>query len=201
MRKYLVATMAASRLGRSNLWNKFIYYSRQSPRQQGLFQSLCQKRFASYQRLPGRGPHKTQYSSRFRVINRLYYICKNYKAAIAALGAGGGVVYAYNLETVPITGRRRFNIISPEYEKKIMEGGYEQTLREYQGQILPAEHPHTRMVANVVERLLSSVKGLAGDEWRVHVINDPKQINALLCQEARCSSLVACFRSVKTRIA
>ncbi len=90
------------------------------------------------------------------------------------------MIYVYNLEPVPITGRRRFNILSPETEKSIMEGGYPQLLQELKGKILPAEHPYTRMVANVVERLLPSVKELAGDEWRVHVINDPKQKNAFV---------------------
>lgn len=61
-----------------------------------------------------------------------------------------------------------------------MEGGYPQLIEEMKGQILPVEHPYTRMVANVVERLLPSVKELAGDEWRVHVINDPEQKNAFV---------------------
>ena len=61
-----------------------------------------------------------------------------------------------------------------------MEGGYPYMLEELKGKILPAEHPYTRMVANVVERLLPSVKELAGDDWRVHVINDPKQKNAFV---------------------
>lgn len=96
------------------------------------------------------------------------------------VGAGSGVVYMYNVEPVPITGRRRFNILSPETEKQIMGAGYEQTIQELRGKILPAEHPYTRMVANVVERLLPSVKELAGDEWRVHVVDDPQQKNAFV---------------------
>ena len=59
-----------------------------------------------------------------------------------------------------------------------MEGEYPQKLRDLEGRILPAEHPYTRMVANVVNRLLPAAKGLAGDEWRVHVVDDPNVVNA-----------------------
>lgn len=96
------------------------------------------------------------------------------------MGAGGCAVYFYNLEQVPITGRVRFNIVSPEIEKWMVKGEYSQLLQQLNGKILPAEHPHTRLVVNVVERLLPSVQGLAGGEWRVHVIDDPKQKNAFV---------------------
>jgi metalloendopeptidase OMA1, mitochondrial len=172
--------MAASRLGRSVFWHHFAAIPRTLPHQQPFFRPLRQKRFASYQNFPGRGPRQNQYGSRFQIYTRLRYVWDNHKPAIATVGAGGGAVYVYNLEPVPITGRRRFNIVSPAREKQIMEGGYPQTLREFKGKILPAEHPYTRMVANVVERLLPSVKEMAGDEWRVHVVNDPAQKNAFV---------------------
>jgi predicted Zn-dependent protease len=94
----------------------------------------------------------------------------------------GGVVYVYNLEEVPITRRRRFNIISPEAEQQMMGGteAYEMILKEFRGKILPAEHPHTRLVTKVVERLLPATGGLAGGEWRVHVVDDPNQKNAFV---------------------
>ncbi len=173
--------MAAPRLGRYGFWHQFTTYPRTIPRLRPSFQPLRQRRFASYQNFPGRGgPYQNQYNSRFRGINRLHYVWDHHKPLIATVGAGGGVVYVYNLELVPITGRRRFNIVSPEFEKRIMEGGYPQMLQELQGKVLPPEHPYTRMVANVVERLLPSVKELAGNEWRVHVVDDPKQKNAFV---------------------
>jgi metalloendopeptidase OMA1, mitochondrial len=172
--------MAVSRFVRSGLRYLFTTCPRTIPRQQPSFTPLRQQRFASYQSFPGRGPRQTQYSSRFRSINRLHYFWDNYKPQIAIVAAGGSVIYGYNLEPVPITGRRRFNIIPPEYEKQILERGYPKLLEELKGKILPAEHPQTRMVANVVERLLPSVKELAGGEWRVHVIDDPRQKNAFV---------------------
>jgi metalloendopeptidase OMA1, mitochondrial len=93
--------------------------------------------------------------------------------------AAGGTFYVMNLETVPITGRRRFNVLSPKAEKQ-MAGDYQDILRQYKGKILPENHPYTQLVAKVVERLLPSTGGLAGDEWRVFVIDDPQQMNAFV---------------------
>ena len=88
----------------------------------------------------------------------------------------------YNLEEVPITGRRRFNCLSPETEKKVLgDAGYEDLLREFRGKILPENHPDTRMVKKVVERLLPAVGNLGTDtEWAVHVIDAPNEKNAFV---------------------
>jgi predicted Zn-dependent protease len=97
-------------------------------------------------------------------------------------GAGGGVVYVYNLEEVPITRRLRFNLLSPETEKELAGGAgqYEATLQEFRGKILPSDHHLTKLVAQVVERLLPTTGGLAGDDWRVHVIEEPNEKNAFV---------------------
>lgn len=89
-------------------------------------------------------------------------------------------MYAFNQEQVPITQRWRFNVISPEKEKQFAADGYTQTLQEFRGKILPENHPYTQLVARVVERLLPSVGSLAGEEWRVHVIDEPDQRNAFV---------------------
>lgn len=60
------------------------------------------------------------------------------------------------------------------------DAGYEQILREYRGKVLPANHPYTQMVARVVERLLPSTGNLAGDEWVVHVVDEPNEKNAFV---------------------
>lgn len=87
----------------------------------------------------------------------------------------------FNLEQVPVTGRRRFNVIGPETEKQLMaDGGYQQILNEYRGKILPENHPYTQLVAKVVSRLLPSTGGLAGDDWKVHVIDEKEQMNAFV---------------------
>lgn len=90
------------------------------------------------------------------------------------------VFYATNQEQVPITHRWRFNVVSPDKEKQYAAEGYDQTLGQFRDRILPENHPHTQLVARVVERLLPSVGPLAGEEWRVHVIDDPDQRNAFV---------------------
>jgi len=126
------------------------------------------------------GEEEGQQYSNFGPIYRAQYIWRNYQPIILVAGAGGGTFYFLNLEEVPVTHRRRFNIISPATEKKIMSGGYEEILQEFQGKILPSNHPYTQMVARVVERLLPSAGALTDDEWRVHVIDDPNQKNAFV---------------------
>jgi predicted Zn-dependent protease len=87
----------------------------------------------------------------------------------------------FNLEEVPVTHRRRFNVIGPDTEKQLGAQGYDEMLNELRGKILPANHQYTQMVARVVELLLPSTHGLsASDEWRVHVIDDPQQKNAFV---------------------
>ncbi|KAI9804103.1 MAG: hypothetical protein M1825_001505 [Sarcosagium campestre] len=97
--------------------------------------------------------------------------------AVAATG-GLGIFYWANLETVPVTGRRRFNCISPEYEVKSARMVYDQTLQQFRNAILPARHPSSKMVQRVMKRLIPS-SGVDA-EWEVHVINDPGQKNAFV---------------------
>ena len=101
---------------------------------------------------------------------------------IIGTGTAGGVFYVYNLEEVPITGRRRFNCLSPATEKQVLgDAGYQDLLQQYRGKILPENHPHTRMVTRVVERLLPSVGNLGIEtEWAVHVIDEPNEKNAFV---------------------
>ena len=141
--------------------------------------TLRHNRYASYQRFPGRGG---QQSFSPGPIGKLQYLWANYRPIILGTGAGGGCFYVYNLEQVPISGRRRFNVLSPENEKKILgDAGYEDLLRQYQGKILPENHPYTQLVAKVVERLLPSTGGLdQGTQWAVHVIDDPNEKNAFV---------------------
>ncbi|KIX05869.1 uncharacterized protein Z518_03842 [Rhinocladiella mackenziei CBS 650.93] len=113
---------------------------------------------------------------------RAQYIWRNYQRPLIIAGVGGGVFYYINLEEVPISHRRRFNLLSPEAEKQIMggDGVYKQVLAEFKGKILPSNHPLTKEVAHVVERLLPTTGGLAGDEWVVHVVDDPSTMNAFV---------------------
>lgn len=148
---------------------------------------FLQSRFASsgprYSRLGGQTQgakgQRSNWSS-FGPVYRVQYAWRNYRTPILVAGAGGSGVYVYNLEEVPVTHRRRFNIISPETEKSVGVQAYNQTLQQYQGKILPPDHPYTQMVGRVVERLLPATGGLAGEEWRVHVVDSPDEQNAFV---------------------
>ncbi|KZF21635.1 hypothetical protein L228DRAFT_239596 [Xylona heveae TC161] len=87
--------------------------------------------------------------------------------------------YVLNLEEVPVSGRRRFNVFSSETEEELGRQQYQQIMQQYQQQILPAWNPHTRMVRRVMERLIPAT-GLQSANWEVHVIDDPNQINAFV---------------------
>lgn len=90
-----------------------------------------------------------------------------------------GVAYVYNLEEVPVSGRRRFNVISREFEKQLGEQQYQQVLQQFRGRLLSDGDPRTRQVKRVLERLIPN-SGLPDDfEWKVHVI-DSKETNAFV---------------------
>ena len=84
-----------------------------------------------------------------------------------------------NMETVPVSGRRRFNWVSPEKEEQLGLQQFQQVLRQFRGRILPAWHPNTRMVQRVLDRLIPT-SGLANQAWEVYVIDDPREMNAFV---------------------
>ncbi|GIZ44876.1 hypothetical protein CKM354_000806200 [Cercospora kikuchii] len=90
---------------------------------------------------------------------------------VAFLSGGVVGIYIYNLETVAVSGRKRFNIISPETEKKMGKQSYQQVIQEYGRQIMSPNSKEHRMVERVLQRLLPHC-GLEDEEWEVHVIND-----------------------------
>ncbi|KIW72900.1 hypothetical protein PV04_01061 [Phialophora macrospora] len=139
-------------------------------------------RYSRFGEKPGSGRQRQQQWSTFGPVYRAQYIWRNYQRPLMVVGAGGGAFYVYNLEEVPVTHRRRFNVVSPSSEEKMVagSGAYESLLQEFRGKVLPADHPLTVQVARVVEKLLPTTRGLAGDDWRVHVIDDPQQKNAFV---------------------
>jgi metalloendopeptidase OMA1, mitochondrial len=171
--------MNAFRLGLSSLRRSALPSSRVAANGRPLLQSTRHPRHASYQRFPGRGGRQF---SREGPAEKLQFLWANYRPIILGTGTAGGAFYVYNLEKVPITGRRRFNCLSPATEKQVLgDAGYQDLLQEYQGKILPESHPNTRMVTRVVQRLLPSVGNLGTEtEWAVHVIDAPDEKNAFV---------------------
>jgi predicted Zn-dependent protease len=78
-----------------------------------------------------------------------------------------------------MTGRRRFNCIPLSQEVKLGEQNYRDVLRQYQGRVLPQNHPYTIMVNKVMQRLIPQAQ-LEGADWKIHVIKDDKMLNAFV---------------------
>ncbi|KAL6716913.1 metalloendopeptidase [Lecanora helva] len=101
-----------------------------------------------------------------------------YRYGIVFVGLGCGVLY-YNLERVPVTGRLRFNCISPYWEEQLAGQQDQMILSEHRGQILSSSHPYSKMVNRVLQRLIPA-SGQESLKWEVHVINDPHVKNAFV---------------------
>ncbi|KAL9104334.1 MAG: hypothetical protein Q9163_000725 [Psora crenata] len=109
----------------------------------------------------------------------LWYTSPGFRYGLGAVGIGGGAFYIANLDRVPITGRRRFNCVSPATEKWISDGQFQAVLQQYRGRILPPHHSYSRMVNRVMSRLIP-LSRLEGEKWEVRVIDDPDQKNAFV---------------------
>ena len=96
---------------------------------------------------------------------------------VGIITAGAGGFYVYNLEEVPVSGRRRFNIISPGMEESMGRATVDQVKEEYKGHFLSDHDPRVSQVKQVLERLLpyAEGEGLKGMDWEVHVIDSPEQ--------------------------
>ncbi|KAK6517861.1 hypothetical protein TWF506_005038 [Arthrobotrys conoides] len=88
----------------------------------------------------------------------------------AGLGALTGGFYVYNLEEVPISGRRRFNIIPEDFLQSLSEDKNQEILNQYQGRILSETDPRYKQVRRVLEKLAPN-SGLPSDyNWQATVI-------------------------------
>lgn len=94
-----------------------------------------------------------------------------------------------------MSGRRRFNFISSELEKRISQGQRDQILQEHKGRILPDNAPQVRKVRQVLDRYASlgshlhtmasrltgmqfrliPASGLQDPDWEVFVIQSDEQ--------------------------
>ncbi|GKT60339.1 mitochondrial metalloendopeptidase OMA1 [Colletotrichum tofieldiae] len=99
---------------------------------------------------------------------------------IAFLSAIG--FYYYNLQTVPVSGRQRFNCYSEAWVDRVSDEQVKRVIYEVEsqgGRFLPSWDPRSQMVARVMRRLIP-VSGLDGQEWEVRVIDDPHTLNAFV---------------------
>lgn len=92
------------------------------------------------------------------------------------------IFYFYNLETVPVSGRTRFNVYSRDRVRQISEWEYKRLLASLSDQnvaILPDWDPRTALVKRVMRRLIP-YSGMQDEEWQVFVVDDPRQANAFV---------------------
>lgn len=116
---------------------------------------------------------------RVQGIYALWLMNPLFRVGLGAVGFAGGVFYYTNLEYVPISGRRRFNFISPDQEVGLAKDGFREVMQEFGNKVLPPHHPYSVLVSSVVARLLQAA-GLQSNEWQVRVIDDPNVMNAFV---------------------
>ncbi|KAF2215485.1 hypothetical protein CERZMDRAFT_110148 [Cercospora zeae-maydis SCOH1-5] len=123
--------------------------------------------------------HLTSQQALFIHLLRRWAAQPTFYYQVALLSGGVAVFYIYNLETVSISGRKRFNIVSPAWEKWIGKQQYEQVLQEFasKGKILSKNSREHVMVERVLRRLLPhcGMNGEGDEEWELHVIDDDTQ--------------------------
>jgi hypothetical protein len=140
----------------------------------------AQTRF--YRKLPsGRGgPQYKRFGSPSAGISGLFYrwaARPTFYRDVGIISVGTGSIYLYNLEEVPVSGRRRFNIISPGIEEALGRSSVEQVREEYKGRILPEHDGRVQQVKRVLDRLLpfAEGEGLKDLDWEVTVIESEEQ--------------------------
>lgn len=105
--------------------------------------------------------------------------------AVAFLGAVG--FYFYNVQTVPVSGRKRFNCFTEESVEAVSEQQVKRIEYEVErqgGRFLSDFDPRTRLVKRVMRRLIP-VSGMEDSDWEVRVIDDPRMIGTTIIPLSR----------------
>ncbi|EEB13943.1 metalloendopeptidase OMA1, putative [Pediculus humanus corporis] len=95
-----------------------------------------------------------------------------------------GALYLYYLENIteePLTKRKRFMVLNQKQLYQIAEFEYNQQMRTYKQNIVPAWHPLYRRVTRVANNLLLSnrdLKEIRDKTWTVIVVDRPDITNA-----------------------
>jgi len=91
----------------------------------------------------------------------------------------GGVFLSVNIDKVPLSGRRRFILVSEDIEQKMGEAAYRRMLIANKHRLLPPESRHVRSLKRVGTVLVESA-GLQRFNWEFNVVDDPNTANALV---------------------
>lgn len=102
--------------------------------------------------------------------------------AVVCVAAAFAFFFA-NSQTVPVTGRRRFNFLSDDIVGFLGSATAEAVVREVEeagGRFLPERDGRVREVRRVLSRLIP-VSGMGGIEWKVRVIDDEREFLGTFC--------------------
>lgn len=90
--------------------------------------------------------------------------------------AGAVAFYFANIQTVPVSGRRRFNCFSEESVEAASDAQVKRLIWEVEhsgGRFLSDWDPRVAMVKRVMQRLIP-VSGMEDADWEIRVIDDPR---------------------------
>ena len=85
------------------------------------------------------------------------------------------LLWAYNHENEPITGRWRFNWVSPSRYAKLQQeerSENDKRIQAFTSYLFPENHPWTQTLSSVLARLTTAA-ALDDIEWQLHVVNAP----------------------------
>ncbi|KAI1402052.1 hypothetical protein F4819DRAFT_455967 [Hypoxylon fuscum] len=102
---------------------------------------------------------------------------------VVVLSIVGAVAFYFsNVQTVPVSGRRRFNCFSDESVEAASEAQVKRLIWEVErsgGRFLSDWDPRMAMVKRVMKRLIP-VSGMENADWEIRVIDDPRTANAFV---------------------
>ena len=89
-----------------------------------------------------------------------------------------------------MSGRVRFNVLSPETEREMGQSSYKAIMNQFQGHIIPGYSPEVRRVKGVLSRLVEGLDKLDAsnssavvdtdiEKWDVYVVASD-QVNAFV---------------------
>ncbi|CAI6100198.1 unnamed protein product [Clonostachys chloroleuca] len=107
---------------------------------------------------------------------------RNSKLFVVGCVGAAVAFYLANSQTVPVTGRRRFNFLGEGFLDILGSANADAIAKEIEeegGRFLPPRDRRVRVVQEVMEQLIP-VSGMKDREWVVHVIDDERTANAFV---------------------
>jgi metalloendopeptidase OMA1, mitochondrial len=133
---------------------------------------------------PSYNPQRHQSARPLLSTNQIYRVARsrNTHGVIVVAILAAFAFYFSNIQTVPVSGRRRFNCYSEKTVEQFSDAQVKRIEYEVQAQgarFLPDWDPRTILVRRVMRRLIP-VSGLQDQNWDVRVIEDPGTANAFV---------------------